>query len=62
MNRLELFLARHISSLMIANNLNVVSIAASPAKTAAPEVVDADVVLTPAIALKRFQAVAWRNQ
>jgi len=35
MNRLELFLARHISSLMIVNNLNVVSIAASPEKTEA---------------------------
>jgi hypothetical protein len=47
---------------MIVNNLNVVSITASPEETDAPSVIDADAVLTPAIAFKRFQAVAWRNQ
>lgn len=62
MNRLEPCFARHISSLMIVNDLNVVSITASPEETEAPAVIDADAVLTPAVAFKRFQAVAWRNQ
>ena len=63
MNRLEPFLARHISSLiMIVNNLNVVGITASPEETDPPPVINPDAVLAPAIALKRFQAVAWRSQ
>jgi hypothetical protein len=62
MNRLEPFLARHMSSLMVVNYLNVVSVTVSPEETDAPPVIDADAILTPAVAFKRFQAIAWRNQ
>jgi hypothetical protein len=63
MNRLEPFLARHISSLiMIVNNLNVVGITASPEETDPPPVINPDTVLASGIAFKRFQAVAWRSQ
>jgi len=62
MDGFEQLLARHRSSLMIVNDLHVVSIAAAPQEAYTPLIIDADAVLTLTFALQCFQAIPRRNQ
>ena len=61
MDWFEQLRARHRSSLMVVNDLNVVGIAASPQETYTPLIIDADAVLTLAVGLQCFQTISWRN-
>jgi hypothetical protein len=47
---------------IVVNYLDIVGIAVSPDKANAPSIIDADTVLTPAVAFQCFQAIPRRNQ
>jgi hypothetical protein len=62
MDRGKQFFVRHKSSLMIVDDLDIVSVAIFPNEANAPLIINANTVLTPAVASQRFQAVARGSQ
>jgi hypothetical protein len=59
MDWVEQLLMRHKPSLMIVDDLDVVNVVTLPYKTNAPLIVNANTMLTFAVAFQRFQSVAW---
>jgi hypothetical protein len=62
MDRVKQFFARHKSSLMIVDDLDVVSVAIFPNEANAPLIINANAMLALAVASQRFQAVARGSQ
>lgn len=62
MDRVKQFFVRHRSSLMIVDDLDVVSVAIFPNEANAPLIINANAMLTLAVASQRFQAVARGSQ
>lgn len=62
MDRGKQFLVRHKASLMIVDDLDVVSVAIFPNEANAPLIINANAMLTLAVASQRFQAVARGSQ
>lgn len=60
MNGRQLMFGRHVIVLMVIHDLNVIRIAIKPYEANPSLVVDADAVLTGAISLQRFEAVAGK--
>jgi hypothetical protein len=62
MDRVKQFLVRHKSSLMIVDDLDVVSVAIFPNEANAPLIINSNAMLTLAFASQRFQAIARGSQ
>jgi hypothetical protein len=50
-----------VEGLVVIGNFNVVHVAVSPEEADAPLLIDADAVLTRAVAAEDFEVVAWRE-
>jgi hypothetical protein len=62
MDRVKQFFVRHKSSLMIVDDLDVESVALFPNEANSPLIINANAVLTLAVASQRFQAIARGSQ